>query len=179
MQFFKGDDAELKFYGIGKPVTDAIALQRQTMLEEVFEAYELGDLIIELGLAPLSNAIKPEVFRTSFQHIFESFIGAGTFESYMIVFRAIFGDDVDVEFTVPGPGQLNIEIHATTLEIVDFIARRIQDNQYVFDEIVTQDGDNIAFQSFKGLESQYEVEQMLFEMVPGGIFTQVTLTIGG
>lgn len=179
MQFFKGDAAEMKFYAIGKPVTDELFLQRETMLNESYSAFDLANLIMSLGLAPLANAIKPDVFRVAFQSIFESFISAGNFESYLTVFRAIFGDDVEVTFMVPGPGQLNIQILATNLEIVDFLARAVIDSQYEYDEVVTQDGDNIAFQAFRGLDSQYEVEQMLFETVPGGIFTQVSLTIGG
>jgi hypothetical protein len=83
-----------------------------------------------------------------------------------------------VDFTVPAPGKLNIDIEAAGVELADFISRYIEDNTYLFDEVIDDEGDNIVFQSVKGFQSQYELEQMLFEMVPAGIFTTISLTIG-
>ncbi len=135
-------------------------------------------MIYDTGRSPLSNAIVRSIFRESFKEIFEAFIAGGTFESYLTVFRKIFGDDVVVEFTVPDPGKLEIDITAAGLEISEFLARYIEDDAYVFDEIIDYEGDTIVFQGIKGFETQYEVEQMLRELVPAGIFTTISLTIG-
>lgn len=177
MQKFKGDATEQKFIDSATEISDALSLQKDTFLDEAFECFILGELLYDNDLCPLANAIDRTIFRESFSTIFDSFLVAGTFESYLTVFRNIFGDDVDVTFTVPGAGMLNIDIVATGLEISDFVARQIESNAYVFYEVITQDFDNIVFQTVKGFQSQYELEQMLFEMVPAGVYTEISLTI--
>jgi hypothetical protein len=179
MQFFKEtDDVEKKYYNSALPITDQIDIQKDLFYNEAYEAAPLGDVIYEDSRSPLSNAIDQAIFRESVKEIFDAFVQVGTFESYITVFKKIFGDDVMVDFTVPAPGKLNIDIEAAGVELADFISRYIEDNTYLFDEVIDDEGDNIVFQSVKGFQSQYELEQMLFEMVPAGIFTTISLTIG-
>jgi len=179
VQFFKGDQTELKYYNSALPILDNLIQQRDLFHEDAYGCFVLGELLYDNNYAPLARAIPREIFRESYATIFEAFLEAGTFESYLTVFRNIFGDDVEVDFTVPDPGKLNIDIVAAGFQLSDFIARRIVANAYVFDEIIDDEGDNIVFQTVKGFESQYELEQMLFEMVPDGIYTEITLTVGG
>ena len=178
MQYFKGDAEEIKIVNSGSPALDATSFQLSLFYDEAFESFPLGDLIYEDSRSPLSNAILQSIFRESFNEIFAAFTVAGSFESYLNVFRKIFGDDVEVTFTVPAPGKLNIDIVAAGVELSDFVARSIVDNAYVFDEVIDDEDDNIVFQTVKGFQSQYELEQMLYEMVPDGIFTNITLTVG-
>lgn len=178
MQFFKGDSTEKQYYNSGAPAFDQIGTQKDAFFAGAYTCFPFGDMIYQTGRAPLTNAIKPEIFREAFSEIFASFLVAGTFESYLTVFRKIFGDSVDVEFTVSAPGKLAIDIEADGVEFFDFVARSIVDDAYVFDEIIEEStGDQIVFQTVKGFTIQYELEQMLFEMVPAGIFTAITLTI--
>lgn len=177
-QFYKGDATELKYYNSGKDIIEGINLQLDEFFEDAYNCFLLGDMIYDNEFSPLARAIPREIFRESFSTIFDSFLLAGSFESYLVVFRKIFGDDVVVEFTVPGPGRLQIDIEAQGLVLSDFVARTIEANNYVFDEVVDDEGDNIVFQTIKGFESQYELERMLFEMVPDGIYTEITLTLG-
>jgi len=177
-QLFKGDANERKFYGAGKPLIDALQTQKDLFFQGAFTGFKLGEMLYDEGLSPLANAIPREIFRESFSVIFDAFIVAGSAESYLTVFRNIFGEAVEVEFEVPGPGQLNIDITASGSAISNFVTRYIQDNAYVFDNIIDDEGDNIVFQTVKGFQSQYDLEQMLFEMVPDGIYTQISLTIG-
>ena len=177
-QFYKGDSEELKFYNAGEPVLTGLAMQKNDFWTDAYNCYVLGQIIWDSARSPLANAITRSIFRKSFQTIFESFLFAGSFESYLIVFKKVFGASVDVTFTVPAPGKLNIDIVADTIEITDFITRYISENSYFYDEVIDDEGDNIAFQSVEGFESEYELQQMLFEMVPAGIYTNITLTIG-
>lgn len=177
-QFFKGDARELQFYNSGKPTTDLVQDEKDSFFEDAFECYLLGDLLHDNQISPLANGIDRLVFRQSFSAIYESFITVGTFEAYLLVFSKIFGDDVEVEFDVPAPGKLNIGIQAVGLDTFNFAVRRIVDNQYLVDRIITQAEDVLVFRSFKGIDSQYELEQLLFEMVPQGIYTEITLTLG-
>ena len=178
VQYFKGDETEIKFFNCIDPIATILSEQKSDFFDQALTCYILGQVLYDTGRAPLANAIPRSIFAESFAGIFNAFLSAGSFESYLTVFRSIFGDDVEVEFTVPAPGKLQIDIQATGLVLFDFVSKYVMDNNYVYDEIIDDAGDNIAFQSIKGLESQYEVEQMLFELVPAGIYTEITLTIG-
>lgn len=178
MQYFKGDELELKFVASGEPTLNQVSLDKTQFFNGAYTTGPLGDLIFDSDRAPLASAIKKEIFRLAFSEIFQAFVKVGTFEAYLTVFRKIFGDDVEVDFTVPGAGELQINIEASGIELSDFITRYIQDNTYIFDEIIDHENDNIAFQTIKGFQTQYELEQMLFEMVPAGIYTEITLDLG-
>lgn len=177
-QYFKGDATELKYYNSGAPLLDVLSSEKDAFFENAYDCFVLGEVLYDNSLAPLANAIPREIFRTSFSTVFEAFLVAGSFESYITVFKNIFGEDVEITFTVPGPGQLNIDIVAAGVAQSPFIARYIQSNAYFFDNVVDDEGDQIVFQTILGFESQYELEQMLFEMVPAGIYTEITLTVG-
>lgn len=178
MQNFKGDATELKYDGAAEPIMTQLSEDKDEFFDEAYACFVLGEVLYDSMRAPLANAIKREIFRESFSSIFQAFVEVGTFESYLTVFRNIFGDEVDVEFTVPAPGRLQINIEASDLILSNFAARYIEDNTYLFDTVVDDAGDKILFRTVKGFQSQYELEQMLFEMVPAGIFTEISLTVG-
>jgi hypothetical protein len=177
MQYFKGDERELKFDAAGEVILSNRLTEKEAFFDGAFTAAPLGDVIFDNLLSPLSNAIDRDIFRLAFPEIFEAFVSVGTFEAYLTVFRKIFGEDVDVQFTVPAPGKLNIDITAQGLELSEFVARYIDDNTYFFDNVVDDVADQIVFRTVLGFVSQYELEQMLFEMVPAGIYTEITLDI--
>jgi len=177
MQYFKGDALELKFFESGRPLMQNRSTQKTNFFNQAYFCYLLGDLIVEDIRSPLSRAIPQEIFRASFPGIFEAFVLGGTAEAYLEVFRFIFGDDADIQFTVPGPGELEIDIMVTGTDVFDLVARNIVDDDVLLDELIDYDGDNIAVQIFKRFVTQYELEQVLFELVPAGIFTDIDLTI--
>lgn len=181
MQYFKGDDLEKRFDNAGSDIISQIGVALDDFFDNAYDAMPLGDVLHDIARSPLADAIRPEIFRASFNTIYTAFTVAGSFESYLTVFRKIFGETVDVEFTVPAPGKLNIDIIADELEEFNFVARHIDDNMYLYDNVIWYDGiddpgGNIIFQTVKGFHSQYELEQMLYEMVPAGIFTEINLT---
>ena len=178
-QKFKGDATELKFENSAEPILSAIGLALDDFFENSYICEQLGALIYDDKRSPLVNAIRKEIFVTVFNTIFTSaFVRVGTFEAYLDVFRKVFGDEVEVEFTVTGPGKLEIDITADTFALYEILERRIVDGSYVNNHILTDAGDIIAAYVVKGIESEYELNKMLFEMVPGGIYTQIFLTIG-
>lgn len=177
MQFFKGDELERKFVNSGLPYLNARSNQKTNLFNQAYFCYLLGDVIVEDNLSPLARAIPQEIFRQSFPGIFEAFVLGGTAESYLQVFQFIFGEDANINFTVPGPGQLEIDIVVTGTDIFDLIYREINGDDILIDEIIDDEGDNISVQIFKRFVSQYELEQVLFELVPAGIFTDIDLTI--
>lgn len=178
MQNFKGDETELKFVESGRPTLSQLSANKDDFQTGAYEAAPLGDILFDDLRSPLANAIQKSIFRDAFKEIFDAFVKVGTFEAYLTVFSKIFGDDVVVDFTVPAPGKLQIDIEAAGVELADFLARSIVSETYIFDEVVDYTPDNIAFQTIKGFQTQYELEQMLFEMVPAGIYTEISLTLG-
>lgn len=176
MQNYKGDAKELKFEAAFAGILTQIYGQRTDLFEEAYNCYILGEVLYDSERSPLANAIPRAIFRESFATVFDAFTAPGSFEGYITVFQNIFGATVDIVFTVPAPGKLQIDITAAGIEYKTFNARRIVSNAYVLEPVVTYLGDNIVFKSVKGFESQYELEQMLFEMVPAGIYTEITLS---
>jgi hypothetical protein len=178
VQYFKGDETEVKFQAAAQDILDNRSLQKDLFLAGAYETGPLGDLIITSNRSPLSNAITQAIFRDAFKEIFEAFVKVGTFEAYITVFKKIFGEAVTIDFTVPAAGKLNIDIEAEGIELNNFITRYIVANAYVLDTIIDDEADNIVFQTIKGFTSQYDLELMLREMVPAGIFTEINLTLG-
>lgn len=177
MQFFKGDELERQIDAAFAKATESQGYSLSNFYNQAYSTIPLGHFLFDNQLVPLSNAIRRDIFADAFSQIFEAWAFAGTFESYLLVFKKIFGDNATVMFEVPGPGQLNIDVESDGTETSPFVARRIVNNQYIYDNVVTHDGDRIVFRSFKGIESESELEKILFIMAPGGIFTQVSLTI--
>lgn len=178
MQYFKGDELEVQIDGLVAPYLSVVSASYDEFFSGAYSAQPLGEIIFDNELAPLTNAIRRDVFLQSFTQIFNSWAFAGTFESYLETFVSIFGESVEVEFTIPDPGKLIIDI--TTSGLTEFlgIVREIEDNAYVYYELVDDEGDNIVFTGVLGLETEQEVVTMLYTMVPNGIYTEVSLTIG-
>ncbi len=207
MQKFKGDDTENKFINAGVPAFDLIDAEQDAFEAGAYDAAPLGDILWTDERAPLAQTIKQEIFRDAFQEIFLQFKVAGTFESYIAIFKKVFGNQVDVNFTVPAPGKLTMAVTVQGFSLDDIIdddsdsiitqdgvdhivvktrnavdlaialVREFVDGMSVYYELIDSDGDNIGFQFIKGFKTPYELEQMLFEFVPAGIFTTITLTI--
>lgn len=186
MGYFKGDDLEKKVVNAALPVFEIVSHEKDQFFEGAYDSVPFGELLYDSKRAPLTTSIPFLNFKDCFTTLFNAFPLTGTFEVFLSVFRAIFGDDVEVTFTThdpddmgsPPPGALNIDIVATGLDLSEFIARAIVEGDYVFDEVIDDEGDNIIFQGVRGFQTQYELEQMLFEMVVAGIFVNVSLEVG-
>ncbi len=80
MQYFKGDETEVKIVDAGTEVLDNVSMQKDLFYEGAYEAAPLGDVLYESERSPLANAISQDIFRDSFAEIFEAFIVSGSFE---------------------------------------------------------------------------------------------------
>lgn len=177
MKPFRENDAdEATATAIAMPTLTALGVDRTTMFNECFACYLLGDVLYDLGRDPMSDVITREVYRTSFPAIHDLFTRPGTFEFYLSVFRKIFPDDVDVEFTIPAPGKLEITISSLTLEEFGLLVRQIVDDVYVYSTLVTSDtNDPIVGHGTKGIKTQSEMEGLIVEISAYGVYTTVIL----
>ncbi|WKV32920.1 hypothetical protein MAC3UK_0033 [Bdellovibrio phage MAC3UK] len=178
VQFFKEtDDLEKKFYEITAPSMDALEAQLNAFFDEAYACYLLGEVLYDTGASSISSAMTRDVFRTAFFALFESFVEGGSLESYMIVFRAIFGEDVSVVFDIPAPGHLTINIDALNITEEPFTMRRIVDNVYQYEDLLDSEGEPIMAQVTKGIKTQQDMDILMPEITPAGIFVETTLII--
>lgn len=176
--FNANDELELRVRDCFLEVLNPLGVERDDFYDGAHECFVLGDVLFALKRSPIGEAVGLENFRRTFYTLHDYFQRPGTFEFYLTVFRAIWGEDVGVTFTVPSPGVLEINVEALNLDTFDLVARRIVNNVYLRDEIITQpDGDNLAVRSFLGIRTQEQFENFLTELAPAGIYVEGTLTI--
>lgn len=178
MQAFRqNDEIEFRVSGIFTDKINEIGADLKSFFDGAYTSYVLGDILFDLDRSPLADSISKDVFRSSYYAIHQLYTRPGTFEFYLDVFRAVFGPDVVVEFTILGPGKLQINIEAISI-VENFLqARRIEDGAYVYYDLVTQDGDFIVAQVAEGTKTQSEVDAIMIELVPIGIWVQTSLVI--
>lgn len=163
------DTLEAKMRDVALPTLDQIGDELDAFFQGAYTAFPLGDVLHDLNRAPTVGVLPKEVFRQSFFAIFDLFTRPGTFEFYISVLRAIYGNAVFIEFDVPSPGVLNIAFSAIDIDFQNFVERRIVDNVYVYDEVTDETGDPLVFQHRKGIFSPQEIANLFAELVPAGI----------
>jgi hypothetical protein len=178
LQAFKENDlVERKVRDAFLPLLDQLGIDRDSFYEGAYESYVLGDVIYTLKSSPLAGPISQDIFRQSFFAIHDFFTFPGTFEFYLKVFRAVWGADVGVEFQIPAPGKLIINVQALTLQVDDLLARRIVNNAYVYDEILDHAGNNIGLQGRMGIKTQSEADALIKELYPAGLWVELNLEL--
>lgn len=176
LQRFKENDVtEAKFIAVAMPILELLGEDRNQFFTEAFTCFLLGDVLYELDRDPMAGVITQEIFRESFPAIHQLFSRPGTFEFYLTVFRSIWGSEVEVEFIVPSPGVLQINIEAIDIAGFTLLLREIQDDQYVYSELIDHEGDLIMVQDKVGTKSQAEIEALMNELSPYGIFVETSL----
>src|SRR5690606_24665272 len=145
--FKYNDQTEQKVLDAVLAILTPILLSKDEFFDEAYESYKLGEVLFDSMRDPMSGVILRENFRRSYFAIHDLFTRPGTFEFYLDVYKRVWGEDVDVEFVVPSPGvlQINIEALASYEEI--FAAREIIDSAYVYHDVLDHEGDEIVFQT--------------------------------
>lgn len=175
-QAFKpNDEVETKWNASFAPTDAAIQTALDDFEDGAVECAELGDVLFELEADPMAGVLSQEIYRTSFPAVHQLYTRPGTFEFYLELFRAIWGEDVEIEFEVPAPGKLLINITAATVELQGFLARQIVDNAYVYHNVVDHVGDNLVFQGLQGIKTQSEVDAIMRELGVAGVWVEAVL----
>lgn len=155
---------------------DDIGNDLDLFFDGAFKTQGLGAVLYDLGRDPLSGILSREVFIKSYWAIHDLFTRPGTFEYYLDVFRSIWGEDVDVVFEVPSPGVLYIDIDVLNVDVFRLIAREIEGGAYSYNPLMDREGNNLVVRSAAGTRSQSEINALMFEIVPAGIYAVTTLT---
>lgn len=178
LQPFKvNDTTETKVTDAFLNALDPISDSLDDFFEGAYQCHLLGGVLWDLRLSPLAGAISREIFIQSFFALHNNLSHPGTFEFFLEIFRAVWGETVEVEFTIPAPGKLLINVTALSGAVFTFSARDIVDDEYVYDDVIDHEDpfNYIGFQGVTGLKTQDEVDTLMREISTQGIWTVATL----
>lgn len=176
-RFKENDETEAKVIAVVMPTLETLGEGHDDFWEGANTTYLLGDILYDLDRDPMSGVITRELFRMIFPAIHQIFTRPGTFEFYMTIFRAIWGEDVVITFTVPAPGRLQINAANLPIEPFNLLLREVVDDAYVYSPLVDHNGDFIMLQDKAGIKNQAEFDALINEISPAGIFTESSLTL--
>lgn len=168
--FRPNDIRDQKFLGVFDDIETQTNVDYDAFFAQAYASYLLGDIIYENNLDPSAKVLTQEVYRTSFNAIHDLFTRPATFEFFLSVFRAMWGADVDIVFTIIKPGQLKIEIYGSTPAYNEILYREIVGSSYIYDEIITDEGDSLTAQESTGPQTIDELLMIMSELGANGIY---------
>lgn len=175
-QKFKGDATELKMVAVADPIFD---LTNASLDEFYAEGYNCDQFLLMLydeSRMPFSERVNRETFVSFIKEALVNFPFTGIFESYLFILRSIFGSLSEIEFVVPTPGTLEINVNAISSLEFEFVAREFVDGAYVFYNIVDYDDNILVFRGIAGIDTEYELSLLFSEIMPIGINPDISLT---
>jgi hypothetical protein len=176
-QYFKGDATEIKYYQSGSDIMDLQAGFLDEFFEGAFDNAVFLLMLYDEGRMPFSDRIPREAFISFLIECIANVNFIGSYESYIFLITRIFGAGSSVFFEETAPGVLTLTASATNTIDYDFVVREVIDGEYVVSELVTELDEQLIFAGFPGIESEAELNQLLSEFVPAGIYPDITLII--
>lgn len=166
MQYFKGDDVEIKLSGSAQAVFQNLQTELTAWFNDAYNSAGLGAILYDRNLVPLSQTIARDVFIKNYGEILRRWEYVGSFESYLYVFMQIFGPKTQITFEKLAPGALKIYIVTDQTGFINWLSQKAQ-------EIRTQSGQPLMFKQVLGIENFYEVQGVLDSLNPAGIYLEV------
>ena len=166
MQYFKGDDIEIKLSGSAQAVFQNLQTELTAWFNDAYNSAGLGAILYDNNLVPLSQTIARDVFIKNYGEILRRWEYVGSFESYLYVFMQIFGSQTQITFEKLAPGALKIYIVTDQTGFINWLTQQGQ-------EIRTQSGQPLMFKQVLGIENFYEVQGVLDSLNPAGIYLEV------
>ncbi len=168
--FRPNDLRDQRFSNVFDDLDDGINSDLDTFFNQCYSSYLLGEILWENDLDPIAKVLKLDYYQRAFNAIHDLFTRPGTYEFFLSVFRAMWGADVEVYFTIIQPGQLKIEIFGSTPTYNEILYREIVGNFYVYGNIETEDGDSITAQESTGPQTVEELLMIMSELGVNGIY---------
>lgn len=170
---FKGDEVELKFEAAAQPAFDLTSAALDDFYAEGFDSTPWLLMLYDENRMPYSQRINKDAFVDFIKETLKRFPTIGTFDTYLFVLRAIFGLSSEINFTIPSPGILQIDLNASSSLEFDFVAKNELGE---LDNIVDDLGNQIIFRGIAGIETEYELELLFSEIMPAGITPHINLS---
>ncbi len=175
-QNFKGDATELKMQLAASAPFDLCSAALDQFFAGGYDSSDFLLMLYDAGRMPFSDRVPRDSFVSFIAEAIPNFPVTGTFEAYIFILDAIFGDQTEVEFDVPSAGKLEMIVNAAASLDFDFQGREFSDSVYTTFEIVTMDDETIQFTGISGIDSEAELTQLLAELIPAGIWPDIALT---
>lgn len=179
-QYFDETDAlEARQASIIIEVLESIERDLTEFFNEAYQTASLGDVLYLLDRDPMAGKLLNEYYRTAYPAIHEMFTRPATFDFYVDLIRAVWGEDTPIEFSRPSPGVLDIKVSSQSLQPQVFQARRIEDDTYIYEDVVTSgdDPEEILFQTAQGIKTQAEADLLISEVAAAGYVTNIELEV--
>ncbi|MHA2782607.1 Ig-like domain-containing protein [Vibrio harveyi] len=110
-QLFRTDEACEFFYGITLEAKQRVIVDELVkMNSEIVGSKSFGYLLYDNNTFPVLTGLDRDFFAENYMGILKAMQTAGTYDSYIIVIEQVVGDGVGIEFTVPKPRVLSINI---------------------------------------------------------------------
>ena len=166
MQYFKGDDVEIKISGSAQTVFENLQAELTAWFNDAYNCRGLGGIIYDNNLVPLCKTMARDVFIKNYGEILRRWEYVGSFESYLYVFMQIFGPQTQITFEKLSPGALKLYIVTDQTGFINWLSQNAQ-------KIRTQNGTPLLFKQVLGIENFYEVQGVLDSLNPAGIYLEV------
>jgi hypothetical protein len=175
VQYFKSDSIELKMNSVVDPLFQAIDAGLDEFYSDGFDSNPFLLMLYDEERVPFSNRVPRVAFVDFIKQALINIQFTGTFETYLLILKSIFGDDSEIRFYVPSPGIIQIEVEAVTNSGFGVLVREIVDGSYVFYDLIDSDGDEFIFRGVIGIESEYELNLLFNEIIPAGLSPDISL----
>lgn len=168
-QNFKGDAIELKISGAAQQVFAQLLADLTAWFDDAYNSAGLGKILYDNNLTFLTQSISRDIFIKNYGRVLRSWEYLGSFESYYVVLRQIFGPRTQIIFERLSPGALKIDITVQQLDFFKWLAR-VEKGKLV---ISRANGQNIYLRAALGITHFYEVRGILNSLIPAGIFVEI------
>jgi hypothetical protein len=176
-QKFKGDATELAIEAAAAPAFELVSAAQDEMLAGAYHSSPFLLMLYDQGRMPFSDRVTRDVFVAFIQEALGRFKTAGTYDFYVFILKAIFGERTQILFEDPPvPGKLIMSVNAEASLEFEFEAKEFVSGAYVLSNLIDHNGDTLAFMGLSGIDSQYKLDQLFAEIIPAGLYSEVTLT---
>lgn len=173
-QYFKADSLEVKLEGTLHEVAAPLLQTLARWYNDAYDSYDLGKIIFDEDKIPLTNAIPRDAFYKNYGTIIDHWQYVGSFESYLTVFKMIFGPESVILFERPAPGCLGMNITTKRTNVFKWITSRYARHAA---RIVDHSGAQLVFRQLLGINDFFEVQAVLNSLNPAGIYLSVNFEI--
>lgn len=201
-QLFNNNEQNQRFFNVFRNAkVSAIISGLISMNKEIIGSRALGEVIFDNALIDVGFEMDREFFVTHYAAIFKAMSEPLTLPNYEILVKSLLGDTVEVEFKIPKPGHLVINVIETTQEYglmspdgygltMTFISNLGRGWAIRPDKgLQTRDGKGFAFRHrtdigirLNTVISTYTLEQarhVLENLITSGVYTEYNFVIKG
>lgn len=180
-QYFKGDTTEKKMAAVFDGIDSVISESKDDFFENFQTSKPFILSLYDINAVPFTSLVPRDIYYDFIYELLERYPVTGTFDFYLAILLRIFGDRASIFFTVSSPGKLDIEVVGSS-----DIESELLFSEFNFDtfssetgELITHAGDVMTAVGFPGISTQYQLNQIISQIIPAGISPTITLTFAG